>query len=105
VMSGIRNPKPMTIPAASAAWITTMSGSIAPMEASDHRSRARKLLHGPTCTGDGEGAVGPADGPAGAGASCISELLGERDVFCERVGGGIGGRGEGEVGVLEGRRG
>src|SRR5690625_2332259 len=44
VMSGIRKPNPTTLPAASMAWTTMMSGSIAPVIASDQRSNDRKLV-------------------------------------------------------------
>src|SRR5690606_35009284 len=102
VMSGIRKPKPITIPAASADWITTMSGSIAPIDAMDHRSRARNPAQRLTWTGAGGG--GSDDGAVRVRASCIACLLEGRDVPFEDVVGGAAGSGEGEIGVLEGRR-
>src|SRR5690625_1221561 len=104
VMSGIRKPKPMTIPASSMAWMTKMSGSIAPIAASDQRIRVPKLVQRRTWTG----AIGVLRG-AGEGAAVVDSdmggLLRSRVAVLVRCGILIGVCCEGDVGVLECRRG
>src|SRR5699024_3056218 len=104
VMSGIRKPNPITIPAASMAWTTMMSGSIAPVIASDQRSNDRKRVQRLTWIG----ATGSAAEVEGVGAADDSDMGGLLAGRCSRDAGArcrVGGRGESQVGVLERRRG
>src|SRR5699024_12645852 len=52
-MSPITKPKPMMMPAASIAWMITISGSMAPADASDQRIRERNPVTAPVRTGAG----------------------------------------------------
>src|SRR5699024_3938468 len=53
VMSPITKPKPMMMPAASIAGMITISGSMAPADATDQRMRVRKPVTAPVRTGAG----------------------------------------------------
>src|SRR5690625_6298609 len=78
VMSGIRKPNPITIPAASMAWTTMMSGSIAPVIASDQRSNDRKLVQRLTWIG----ATGSAAEVEGRSEEHTSELQSRGHLVC-----------------------
>src|SRR5699024_5227817 len=95
VMLGIRKPNPMTIPAASMAWMTTMSGSIAPIEASDHRSSVLKLVHGLTWTG----AITSDDGDAVMAGAAVGSLIG--GLLADEHGGRVAGRSEEHTSELQ----
>src|SRR5699024_9304988 len=105
VMSPITKPKPMMMPAASVAWMITISGSMAPVDASDQRIRVRNPVSAPVRTGEW-GALergGLLRGVGTAASDMGGHLAGIGGDGLGALEGGTG-RGQRQVGDLEGRR-